>query len=366
MKKTAILLCFIALSILGKSQTGLEQVWVEKFYVSTVSDTAQNATGGTLPVGSVTYRVWVDMKAGYKFTLAYGNTAHPLNISTTTSFFNNQDRGATTPNGITTAQMKKNTVMLDSWFSVGAAASGQIAVPKPNDTNGSIGNTDGILKNNDPSAGIAISSEDGMVAGTPQAVTFIGPDPTGGVFDAVSQFGNIDSTSNGGWSSLNGSVGADTSNNVLILQLTTDGRLTFHINVQLETPGGTVERYVYSNPNTDPNPNNHENLGTGLIFDSGLITNTTEILNPGMTAVEVYPNPARDEVLLVITSLGKSNSNFYNIYDVTGKLVLHQELGLITDSRSERIDISSLPRGVYFVNCTIDGVYTTTRKLVKM
>jgi hypothetical protein len=366
MKKTAILFSFIALSFLGKSQNGLEQVWVEKFYVSNVADTAQNSTGGTLPVGSVTYRVWVDMKAGYKFTLAYGNSAHPLDITTTTSFFNNQDRGATTPNGITTAQMKKNTVMLGSWFSVGAAASGQIAVPKPNDTNGSIGNTDGILKNNDPSAGIPISSEDGMISGTPQAVTFIGPDPTGGVFDAVSQFGHIDSTSNGGWSSLNGSVGADTTNNVLILQLTTDGRLTFHLNVQVESPAGNAERYVYSNPNPDPNPNNHENLGTGLIFDSGLITNTSEYQHPRMAAIDVYPNPAKDEMLLVITSIGKSNSNFYNIYDVTGKLVLQKELGLITDNRTERIDISSLPRGVYFVTCTIDGVNATTRKLVKM
>ena len=48
--------------------------------MSDANDATQNATGGVLPVGSVTYRIYVDMLPGYKFQAAYGVPGHEMRI----------------------------------------------------------------------------------------------------------------------------------------------------------------------------------------------------------------------------------------------------------------------------------------------
>ena len=118
MKKIMLSLgLLVFISAFAKAQ-GLENVIVERYYVSDANDAA--GSSGALPVGSVTYRIYADMLPGYKFQAIYGIPAHTLKLTTSTSFFNNEDRGATTPS-YTKLQAKANTVMLDSWFSVGAA-----------------------------------------------------------------------------------------------------------------------------------------------------------------------------------------------------------------------------------------------------
>jgi hypothetical protein len=186
------------------------------------------------------------MLPGYKFQAAYGVPAHELKINTTTAFFNNEDRGSTTPN-FTKTQAAGNTIMLDSWLSAGAAASGQFGVLKTDDNGvANVVNTNGILQNNDPLAGIPLTVQDGFIAGTPQSVTFVGITPT--VFDNVSNVGNSFSTTNGSWASLSGSTGpnADT-NRVLIAQITTDGCFSFEMNLQIGTPTGGVQNFVAKN-----------------------------------------------------------------------------------------------------------------------
>ena len=200
MKKniTHTLMLGSALFILGafvQAQNGLEKIIVEKYYISNADDA--DASVGTLPIGSVTYRIYVDMLPGYKFEAAYGNSNHTLTIATTTSFFNNEDRGATTPNVIASKYLKNNTVALDSWLSVGAAADVQIGVLKSDDdgmTN--LINANTVLKNNDPKMGIPLTTQDGMIAGTPGTVTFVGLSSELDVFDATSQFGNSFTTNN--------------------------------------------------------------------------------------------------------------------------------------------------------------------------
>lgn len=46
----------------AQAQTGLQNVIVEKYYRSTAADTVGQSVNGILPVGSVTYRVYLDMK----------------------------------------------------------------------------------------------------------------------------------------------------------------------------------------------------------------------------------------------------------------------------------------------------------------
>ena len=111
MNKLVLALGIVTMSFLGYSQNGLEKIIVEKYYVSTLADSIGSV--GILPVGSTTYRVYVDMLPGYRFQTLYGNSDHPLKFSTTTSFFNNEDFGATTANAIKSVKLKSNTVAMN-------------------------------------------------------------------------------------------------------------------------------------------------------------------------------------------------------------------------------------------------------------
>ena len=67
-------------------------------------------------------------------------------------------------------------------------------------------------------------------------------------------------TDNGSWASFGGSIGLDSTNRVLIAQVTTDGEFGFELNLQLGTPYGGVENYVAKDPM------NGEILFPGLIY----------------------------------------------------------------------------------------------------
>lgn len=250
MKKLLYAVVLTLLSFTAYSQNGLENIIVEKYYISNAADAAGSI--GTLPVGSTTYRIYVDLLPGYKFQAAYGVPGHELKISTTTSFFNNEDRGATTPTYSKT-NAANNTVMLDSWISCGAACSGNFGILKTADNAAggtNVVNANGILQNNNANAGIPLITQDGLFAGTPSSVTTVGLSATDlNVFDATSQAGNIFSTTNGSWASLTGSTGPiASSNQVLIGQFTTDGCFSFELNIQIGTPSGGVQQFVARNP----------------------------------------------------------------------------------------------------------------------
>ncbi|MEO5571527.1 MAG: hypothetical protein ABIT08_14055, partial [Bacteroidia bacterium] len=249
MKKITLGLCLVILNSLAFAQNGLENIIVEKYYISNAAD----GTGsiGTLPTGSTTYRIYVDMLPGYKFQAAYGVPDHQLTINSTLNFFNNEDYGATTP-AFSKTNAAKNSVMLDSWLSVGAACTSNFGILKSEDNgvNNVVNNTvPKILQSANVNAGIPLTTQDGLIAGTPEAVTFVGiGSPAIDVFDGTSVVGNAFSTSNGSWASLNGSVGPTSTNKVLIAQMTTKGCFSFEMNVQIGTPTGDVQNYVAKTP----------------------------------------------------------------------------------------------------------------------
>ena len=110
MKKFLIGIGFCLLGFFAQAQNGLEGIVVEKYYIANAADAAGST--GTLPVGSVTYRIYADMLPGYNFQGVYGNIPHPMEFRTSTTFFNNEDRGAVTP-AYTLAQAKLNTVIFN-------------------------------------------------------------------------------------------------------------------------------------------------------------------------------------------------------------------------------------------------------------
>ena len=253
-KTTKKIFLGLGLSLLGtavQAQDGLEKIIVEKYYIATKADS--DGSLGALPVGSVTYRVYADMLPGYRFQALYGNADHTLKINSSNPFFNNEDRGATTANGIPSAQLKNNTVALDSWFSVGASAAGNFGVLKSEDNDGkNLLTLNTLLKNNEAAMGIPLTTQDGNMIVTgkqPEAVTFVGFDPSGGIFDATNLQGNSFQTNDGAISSLNGATGPTDENRVLIGQFTTDGVFSFELNIQIGTPTpGVSQNYVVSNP----------------------------------------------------------------------------------------------------------------------
>jgi len=255
MKKIMLGLGLLFISVFSRAQNGLEGIVVEKYYVSNAAD-ASGAVGfgGTLPVGSVTYRIFADMLPGYKFQAAYGVPTHTLTISTTTSFYNNTDRGAESPT-YTKTQAGTHTTMIDSWFSAGAACAGNFGILKSEDnvaTGGAnVANANGIMANNDPTAGIPLTTQDGIynTGATPEPVTFVGITPAQlAIFDASGTVGSLFTTNNGSWASLNGSQGPTSSNKVLIGQFTTDGYFHYELNIQIGTPTGGTQNYVVSSP----------------------------------------------------------------------------------------------------------------------
>jgi hypothetical protein len=358
-----ILLLYLGLSLMAPiawGQNGLKKIIVEPFYISNAADSVGSM--GVLPVGSVTYRIYVQMKKGYVFETIYGNIPHPLKFSTTTAFFNNEDYGSTSPNGISVANEKKNTVMLDSWLSAGGAANGRMGVLKSDDTTGSIGNINGLLQNTDPMTGIPVKVEDGMMPGSPCAVTFVGLSTTElSVLDAVSNTGNLFTTNNGAWACLSGIRGPNPdTNRVLVAQITTNGTFSFQMNVQIgDTATGNAENYVYNTPT------GNEVYFAGLSYTSPTINSGINEKLKLFDSYILFPNPAKDAFSLQLSPAYQSSGYQYAIYDLLGKLIVEKSLPHTSSNSIEHIDISSLANGMYvFILQTADGLISS-RKLIK-
>ena len=249
------LFILIVLVLFGKcsfAQFGLEGIIIENYYIADVSD-AQNTEGGYLKPGSVTYRIYVDLKPMYSLQAVYGIPGHPLKIATTTYFFNNTVYGGATANDVSRLKLDQHTTMLDSWISVGAASDADYGILKSSDTYNSFTNKNDILKSNNPNAGIPLTKYDGLLAASPQrVVSLFGIEKKDLDFfnntNDTAAHGQLFTTENGSWASFGGAYGTDTTNRVLIAQLTTDGQLSFELNLQLGTPFGSTENYYAKNP----------------------------------------------------------------------------------------------------------------------
>lgn len=366
MKKKLLVLPLLFGCYFAQAQNGLEDIIVEKYYISDVNDTNANSVGGNLPIGSVTYRIYVDMMPGYNFQAAFGLTDHEMRIETTTQFFNNIDYGNTSPT-FSKSNSAKNTVMLDSWLSVGAACNGYYGILKSEDdgVNTNVNTCSGcssspILQGNNPDAGIPLVTQDGMLIGTPASVTAVGLSAIINVFGNTTN-GSLFSTDNGSWAALGGATGPDAATNrVLIAQLTTDGILTFKLNIQLGTPSGGTEQYVAENPT------GAQIQLASLVYDSGNITNLQDLASNG-TIYKIFPNPVKDQVTLEIRdkNIERKQSVQYSIFSMEGKAVKSNVIPMIGNFYHESIDLSMLEKGIYFIQININGA-VSTKKLVKL
>ena len=252
--KTIIITLFILLFAPYYASAQLEKVIVEKYYVSDSND-ATDVSGGGVPVGSTTYRIYLDLKPGTILKRIYGDANHPFSISSSEVFFNNILDGQTFGKDFIKGRYLENTVALDTWLTLGQTARQgtkyYYGILKDQDTDGSFvggANNDGgsavvasgLLINQNPSCGIPLTVADGMDTLNSAPTNWY----NAGVLDFLSgndttMFGSLVPQSSF-WSdnfllSCSGVQGtvAD-SNQVIIAQLTTLGDLAFNINITVE------------------------------------------------------------------------------------------------------------------------------------
>ncbi len=271
---TFLFLTFFSISRVY-AQSGLQQVIIEKYYISNAADSISASTDlaamgyptATLPVGSVTYRVFADLAPDWGVQAVYGVSNHPVKLETTTQFFNH-------PNGNVTAGpfptssvgiLSSGATLLDSYLTCGGVTTQRFGVLKSEDnsvafpTGGGtnyIGVSSPTLSNNDPNTAPALTTFDGIYrVSSPSIIglTMLG-DVSGSavnIFTDGSTVGNSFVSTNSSWGVLGQQTGAFPSgtNRVLLGQFTTDGVFSYELNIQLRNSVNfQIEKYVAVNP----------------------------------------------------------------------------------------------------------------------
>jgi hypothetical protein len=243
---------------------------------------------------------------------------------------------------------------------MGGVANGLMGVLKSEDTDGSIGNLQGILANTNPLMGLPITganSADGLMPGTPNTPSILGISNELDIFDQTA--GATFTTTNGAVSTLGGVEGVTASNHVLIGQFTTNGDFSFKLNLQILTPvPGESQIFVADTPTGT------ELTDTSLIYNSnpnGGVGIEETIADAALSIdYRVYPNPTNDS--FAIRQHGNmTQSNYdYTLTDLSGKTVISGH----SNSQATNVDATALQTGIYLVTMSQDGILSTS-KLIK-
>ena len=259
--KRLFLFCFVLIGSIVCAQPGLQGIYIEPYYVTSSDDQKSTNAGGVLEDGSVTYRIFVDLEPGYRFQAAYGSPEHPLEISSSSYFYNHNHSGNTHPNVIPERDLARNVTLLDSWVTAGAATENHLGIPRKFDflaqdgylrfQSGYLENTAKLTEEDTGPLTVPLSQCDGLArAEFIPATTIYNMDSVGWAFSSVTRAKRL-YVDNGAWACMGkGSVGADSTsgNHVLIAQITTSGELKYKLNIMIGTPEGKSIQYVYGNP----------------------------------------------------------------------------------------------------------------------
>jgi hypothetical protein len=447
MKTKKITLLFLLLLSVFVLPAQLENVRIETYYVSDAND-ATDTTGSVLPVNSTTYRVYIDMEPGCKLLKLFGDAEHELMFSGDSTFYNHTLEGQSHARFFNIARFGESTLALDTWLTLGQTSlskpSGKtyFGTPKSLDRNGSIVggvNNDGgsvpidggLLKNSAVAAGIPLTTADGLDTMSLIPVSSF----EGGIVDLDGNdstiFGSLvkknSFVSKNAYLQSNGVMGVNRDSNlVLVAQLTTKGKISFALNVEiLDKNGTTIHRYVAKNGAdstadnvhqraflnypipcgcTDPNYAEYSAsfgckdnsacktylvVGCGdslacnydakvkvhvpiLCCYPGLCGNRDIVevcpklaigeLNESVL-FELFPNPVEEELLVKVKANALAPLN-YLVYNGFGQLLLESNSGGSLIDKFETLDVSDLTAGLYFLRISAGKLYST-KKFVK-
>ncbi|MBL7950567.1 MAG: T9SS type A sorting domain-containing protein [Flavobacteriales bacterium] len=254
---TASLVSAGVLPHVARAQNDIADVRVETYYIADAND-ATDTTGGGLAEGSTTYRIFIQLAEGRSLRALYATEQHPLHITSTAPLFNHLDRGKRYGHEVNNGALDEGVVALDSWLSLGAASNQRIGVRKAMDTDGSLlGGADndggsaavsgGLLNNNAAALGVPLTVQDGLTtsAGNVVPPNFLvtGDDPRAAFADSTLTTTFLSNDFRMGCTTP-GVVGDTTTNEVLVAQVTTNGELSFALNIEVQLANGDVVRYV--------------------------------------------------------------------------------------------------------------------------
>lgn len=239
------------------SQVGLKEVFVEEFYTLNKADLQKGNLTGVTKKGLVCYRIYVLLDSGYTLQAVYGLGEHPAFIKSTSEFYNHPGIGTTYPNRIPDKSLKKNLSYLDSWLSMGACSESFYGVPlryqeKPLPV---VVEWDKNYYNNLKGRDTEFSFRDapGMyhLDSLPIPTMYNIDEQVKGLMSETnsSEFNITD----GAWACMGKGAKAPDNlpNAILIAQITTAGKLSYQLNLQIGTPDGKSIRYVASNPTSE-------------------------------------------------------------------------------------------------------------------
>jgi hypothetical protein len=363
----------------------LEGIIFEVYYISDTND-ATDTDGGQLPVGSVTWRIYADMKPQYSLLSAFGNANNTLSLSTTTSFFNNEDRGEILGSSLPANRLNDNTVALDSYLTMGPASTVHWGVPKSDDPDGSIigganndggsaGVPEGLLNNSNPLMGQPLTVADGLVVSPVTGVTVVPNPGVFGMFDNTNSNAAL-TLNDGAWAVLGGSISPLPENRVLIAQLTSDGIISGCLNLQVGIP---IELQG-AQANCKTNIRYFANL-TQVDINTAAANTTTDrwaaatidglcfTLDPAtvdvndwkeQNAFAIYPNPASSFTTVAARRAGTNLT--YELIDGLGRVILAQNAGKVF--APVEVNLDRVKPGIFFLRLCGDG-HCVTKKLIK-
>jgi hypothetical protein len=192
--------------------------------------------------GLTTYRLFIDLEPDHVLQTIYGDTKHTLTLSTTTTFHNDSVAGVPFGEQIKSSSLKAGLGWSDSFLAFGFASDSHKAVPMHLDNDGS------ILQCSEPRS--ARCEKDGLTPAE-RVPSTVNLNVATGYVNSVK--GSLIQTDDGGWGVLGGVKGSTPENLVLVAQLTTDGTLSYALNVQVREPNGIVVRCT-----PDPTDNTEE------------------------------------------------------------------------------------------------------------
>jgi len=434
---------FLALGLTTQAQ--LENVIIEKYYVSNSSD-ATDTNGSAVSANSTTYRIYIDMAKGCKLKKIYSDANHELKISGDSIFYNHTTEGQTFGKNFNINRYGEGVTALDSWLTLGQVSlskpSGKtyFGVLKSQDRDGSLvggANNDGgsemiaegLLINNDALAGIPLTSFDGLDTMAVLPNTWIENGFDDGFGSDTTIFGSVkkgnEFKSNDAFIYNSGVMGVNRdSNQVLIAQLTTKGKIYFSLNVEIEDAEGHTLLYVAKNgadslvanvfqkpflnfpipcgcldknyleysasygcslPSAcktfqvigcmDTKACNYDSKATigvssfccypGLCGnrDISVVCASLDMEELNNLAFELYPNPAQD--ILTIKNISQGDEiESYSFFDSSGRLLFNKDVDNLSADNTLQIDISSLANGFYTFQLSAENKHNI-KKFIK-
>jgi hypothetical protein len=204
---------------------GLEGVIVEEYFVN------KNQNVKDIPEGAVTYRIYVDLEPDYKLQTVYGAPYHPFRFETSTFFYNHR-HGNLMGDNLVETMLHEMAYLLDSYITIGAASNRHMGILLTEDSDGSVLDSEFFRE------------KDGLREDSITELVYYQLEPD--IFSSTN--GNIFESENFLIGSYGGVSGAKPENRILIAQLTTDGDLSFEINLQIARPGEEPMQFVARQP----------------------------------------------------------------------------------------------------------------------